>query len=298
VAIDQPTIRLNNGVTMPVLGLGVFQAAPEETAQAVETALRAGYRHIDTAAAYFNEREVGEGLRRSGLDRDEVFLETKVWINDYGFDATRHAFDKSAGKLGVETIDLLILHQPLPTRFDLTLDAYRGLESLLADGKVRAIGVSNFMPQHLGRFLAEVDVVPAVNQIEVHPYFRQTAVLQANAEHGIVSQAWSPIGGITFYPGWGDNRRSTLDDPTVGEIAAAHGKTPAQVMLRWHLDQGRQVIPKSTNPTRIAENLDVFDFALTDDELAAVDALDTGHRGGPDPESITLAEHGAEIPEA
>ncbi|WP_262107412.1 aldo/keto reductase [Arthrobacter sp. Marseille-P9274] len=293
-----PRLDLNNGVAMPALGFGVFQSAPEETARAVETALRTGYRHVDTAAAYFNEREVGEGLRRSGLDRDEVFLETKVWLNDYGYDATRHAFEKSAGKLGVETIDLLILHQPMPSRFDLTVQAYKGLESLLADGRVQAIGVSNFMPEHLDRLLAETEVVPAVNQVEVHPYFRQAAVQEANQKHGVLTQAWSPIGGITFYPGWNEDGRSTLEDPTIRGIAERHGRTPAQVMLRWHLDQGRQAIPKSTNPARIAENLDVFGFELTADELAAIDALDTGVRGGPDPESITIAQHGAEIPEA
>lgn len=294
-----PQITLNNGVTMPNLGLGVFQSAPEETAAAVQAALETGYRHVDTAAAYFNEREVGEGIRRSGLDRDELFVETKVWIDDYGYDATRHAFDKSAGKLGVETIDLLILHQPMPSRFDLTIQAYKGLESLLAEGKVRAIGISNFMPEHLDRLLAETEVVPAVNQIEVHPYFRQAAVQEANSLHGIVTQAWSPIGGITFYPGWGgDDRHSTLEDLAIREIAKKHGKTPAQVMLRWHLQQGRQAIPKSTNPARIAENFDVLGFELAAEERAVIDSLDTGVRGGPDPESITLAEHGAEIPEA
>lgn len=191
------SLTLNNGVEMPALGFGVFQTAPEETVAAVETALHTGYRHIDTAAAYGNEREVGEGVRRSGLDRSEVFIETKVWISDYGYDETLHAFDKSAGKLGVEQIDLLILHQALPSRFDLTLDAYRALEALRADGRVRAIGVSNFMRDHLDRLLKTASVVPAVNQIEVHPYFRQSDVLAADAEHGIVSQAWSPIGGIT-----------------------------------------------------------------------------------------------------
>lgn len=293
-----PRLTLNNGVTMPVEGFGVFQSAPEETAQAVLTALDTGYRHIDTAAAYANEREVGEGLRRSGVDRDEVFVETKVWISDYGYDAARHAFDKSASKLGVDVIDLLILHQPLPSRFDLTVQAYKGLESLLAEGRVRAIGVSNFMPAHLDRLLAEVEVVPAVNQVEVHPYFGQPAVQESNARHGILTQAWSPIGGITFYRGWGEDRRSTLDDPTIGEIGDRHQKTCAQVMLRWHLDHGRQVIPKSTNPERIAENFDVFDFRLTAEDVVEIDALDTGVRGGPDPESITLTEHGREIPEA
>jgi diketogulonate reductase-like aldo/keto reductase len=291
-------IKLNNGMTMPALGLGVFQTAPEGTASAVQSALEIGYRHIDTAAAYFNEREVGEGIRRSGIARSELFIETKAWINDYGFDATRHAFEKSAGKLGVETIDLFILHQPFPSQFDLTLDAYRGLESLLAEGRVRAIGVSNFMLDHLQVLLEETSVVPAVNQIEVHPYFRQTAIQDANAKHGIVSQAWSPIGGITFYPGWGENHESTLENPTIRDIAEAHGKTPAQVMLRWHLEQGRSAIPKSTNPKRLAENFAIFDFALSDGERAAIDALDTGRRAGPDPESITLEKYGAEIPEA
>src|SRR5438128_2041209 len=171
-----PLITLNNGVQIPALGLGVFQSPPEQTATAVESALTQGYRLIDTAAAYFNERQVGEGLRRSGVARDDVFLETKVWISDYGHDATLHAFDKSAGKLGVDRLDLLLLHQPLPSRFDLTLDAYRALETLLADGKVRAIGVSNFMPEHLQRLLAERRIVPAVNQIEVHPYFQQSSL--------------------------------------------------------------------------------------------------------------------------
>lgn len=293
-----PQLTLNNDVMMPALGFGVFQSPPEETAAAVETALRTGYRHIDTAAAYGNEREVGDGIRASGINRDEVFIETKVWINDYGYDATRHAFDKAAGKLGVDVIDLLILHQPFPREFDRTIAAYQGLESLLAEGKVRAIGVSNFMPDHLDRLLAETDVVPAVNQIEIHPYFRQPAVQDANQRHGIVSQAWSPIGGITFYPGFGEDRVSTLDDSTIGEIATKYGKTPAQVMLRWHLDQGHSAIPKSVTPSRIAENFDVLDFTLTADEQAAIDALDTDHRGGPDPESINLDDHGAEIPEA
>ncbi|WP_341359856.1 aldo/keto reductase [Georgenia sp. M64] len=289
-------ITLNNATVMPALGFGVFQTAPEETVQAVETALRTGYRHVDTAAAYGNEREVGEAIRRSGLDRSEVFVETKVWISDYGYDATLHAFDKSAGKLGVDQIDLLILHQPLPSRFDLTIDAYRALETLLADGRVRAIGVSNFMPHHLDQLLRATSVVPAVNQVESHPYFSQPEVIAEDARHGILTQAWSPIGGITFYrEGEGG---STLEDPTIAGIARAHGRTPAQVMLRWHLQQGRSAIPKSTRPERIAENFDVFDFELTGAELAAVDALDQGVRRGPEPAAITLETFGREIPEA
>lgn len=293
-----PTLTLNNGVEMPALGYGVFQTPPAETVDSVQTALQTGYRHIDTAAAYGNEREVGEAIRRSGVDRSDIFLETKVWISDYGYDTTLHAFDKSAGKLGVDQIDLLILHQALPSRFDLTIGAYKALETLLADGKVRAIGVSNFMPEHLARLTEATSVVPAVNQIEVHPYFRQPDLLADDAARGIVSQAWSPIGGITFYPGYGERRRSTLEDPTIADVARAHSKTPAQVMLRWHLQQGRSAIPKSVTGHRIAENFAVTDFVLTAAELAAIDALDTGVRGGPDPSFITLENFGRDIPEA
>jgi 2,5-diketo-D-gluconate reductase A len=277
------TFTLNNGVEIPALGFGVFQSPPEETAQAVDTALRVGYRHIDTAAAYNNERQVGEGLRRSGVHRDDVFLETKVWVSDYGYEPTLHAFEKAVRKLGVDRLDLLILHQPAPDRFDKTVDAYRALEKLLADGSVRAIGVSNFTPQHLDELLARTEVVPAVNQVELHPYFAQPELQRADADRGILTQAWSPIGGMTFYPGWGDYPRSTLSDPVVGRIGEAHGKTPAQVMLRWHVQQGRSAIPKSVKPQRIAENFDVFDFELSTPELAAIDALDTGQRAGPDP---------------
>ncbi len=295
VAATTPILKLNNDITMPALGFGVFQTPPEETAASVETALRVGYRLIDTAASYGNEREVGEGIRRSGIARDDLFLETKVWISDYGRDATLHAFEKSAGKLGVDELDLLLLHQPLPSRFDLTLDAYRALEKLLADGKVGAIGVSNFMSEHLDRLLSETSIVPAVNQIELHPYFQQTALQSRHAENGILTQAWSPIGGITSYRG---GEKSTFDDTTLLEIGRQHGKSAAQVMLRWHLQKGRSAIPKSTKSARIAENFDAFDFELGSDELAAIDALDTGVRGGPDPDSITLEAYGREIPEA
>jgi diketogulonate reductase-like aldo/keto reductase len=194
-------VTLNNGVVMPALGFGVFQTPAETTAASVAEALRVGYRLIDTAASYFNEREVGEGIRRAGLGRSEVFVETKVWISDYGYDQTLHAFDKSAGKLGVEQIDLLLLHQPLPTDFDKTVGAYKALETLLDDGRVRAIGVSNFMPDVLDRLLEQSSVVPAVNQVEVHPYFTQPEVQKANAAHAILTQAWSPMGGITSYRG-------------------------------------------------------------------------------------------------
>jgi diketogulonate reductase-like aldo/keto reductase len=293
---DMTTLQLNNHVEMPALGLGVFQTPPEETRAAVEAALATGYRHIDTAAAYGNEREVGDAVRSSGVAREEVFLETKIWISDYGYEQTLHGFDKSAGKLGVEQIDLLILHQALPSEFDKTLEAYRALETLLADGKVRAIGVSNFMVEHLTALLEKATVVPALNQIELHPYFQQREVQAFGAQHGILTQAWSPIGGITFYRD--GSHGSTLQDPVIGGIAEAHGKTPAQVLLRWHLQQGRSAIPKSTKAHRIAENFDVFDFDLTAEELAAIDALDTGQRSGPEPAAITLESFGRDIPEA
>lgn len=289
-------ITLNNGVEMPALGFGVFQTPPDQTVASVAEALRVGYRLIDTAASYFNEREVGEGIRQSGLDRSEIFIETKLWISDYGYDEALHSFDKSAGKLGVEQIDLLLLHQPLTADFEKTIGAYQALEKLLAEGKVRAIGVSNFMPDVLERLLTATEVVPAVNQVEGHPYFSQPDVQQADAAHGIITQAWSPMGGITSYRG--DSSRSTFNDPVIGEIATSHGKTPAQVMLRWHLQEGRSAIPKSVKPERIAANFDVFDFDLSADELARIDALDTGVRSGPVPDIITLESFHRDIPEA
>ena len=289
------TLTLNNGITMPALGFGVFQTPPDETRRAVASALRIGYRHIDTAAAYLNERGVGEAIRQSGLDRSDIFIETKVWISDYGYDETLHSFEKSTRKPGVDELDLLILHQPMPKRFDATVQAYRALETLHGEGRVRAIGVSNFMPDHLESLLEQTSVVPAVNQVEVHPYFSQPEVRAANDAHGIVTQAWSPIDGITFYRGGG---AGTLADPTIGAIAEAHGKTPAQVMLRWHLQEGRSAIPKSVREERIAENFDVFDFELAPAELDAIDALDTGVRGGPDPAVITTETFALTIPEA
>src|SRR6266704_6776281 len=287
------TVSLNNGVEMPALGLGVFQTPPDETRDAVRAAIDSGYRLIDTAAAYDNERQVGEAVRDSQISRSELFLETKIWISDFGYDETLHGFEKSARKLGVVQIDLLLLHQALPSAFDRTLEAYRALESLLTDGKVRAIGVSNFMVEHLATLLDRATVVPAVNQIEVHPYFAQREVQDFGAEQGILTQAWSPIGGITFYRD--GSHGSTLNDPVIADIATTHGKTPAQVMLRWGLQHGRSVIPKSTKPNRIAENVNVFDFELSADEITAIDGLDTGRRGGPEPDAITLEAFGRDI---
>lgn len=291
-----PNITLNNGVSMPTIGFGVFQTPPDETTVAVAEALKVGYRHIDTAAAYGNERGVGEAIRQSGIVRNDLIIETKIWISDYGYDETLHSFDKSSGKLGIDQIDLLILHQALPTAFDRTIAAYRALERLLEEQKVRAIGISNFMPDHLQKLLSEVNVVPAVNQVEVHPYFQQKDVQAENAKNGILTQAWAPIGGITFYrPGFS---KSTLEDSVILDIGKAYGKSAAQVMLRWGVQEGRSVIPKSVKASRIAENFDIFDFELTPDQVTAIDALDTNERGGPKPEDVTLEKYGREIPEA
>ncbi|MEV0037056.1 aldo/keto reductase [Streptomyces sp. NPDC050804] len=282
-----PTITLNNGVQMPALGLGVYQSTPQETAGAVATALREGYRLIDTAAAYFNEKEVGEGITRSGVDRDEVFVTTKLWLSDYGYDTTLRAFDTSLANLDLDHLDLYLLHWPVPASFDETVASYRAAEKLLADGRVRAIGVSNHKPEHLRRLIDRTGVVPAVNQVELHPYFAQRALREAHAELGVVTQAWSPLGGVNMY--WEDGRnaaRNPLDHPTVTEIAARYGRTAAQVVLRWHLEHGLSAIPKSVRPHRIAENFDVFGFSLTADEVAAIDAIDTGARGGPDPDAV------------
>ena len=286
---------LNNGVELPALGFGVFQTPPDETRDAVRVALESGYRLIDTAAAYGNERQVGEAVRESSVSRSEVFLETKIWITDYGYEETLHAFEKSAGKLGVDEIDLLLLHQALPSDFERTLEAYRALEHLLADGRVRAIGVSNFMVEHLTTSRS-LHCGPGCQSDRGTSVLRPACGAGFRTSHGILTQAWSPIGGITFYRD--GSHGSTLENPVIRSVAQAHGKTPAQVMLRWGLQEGRSVIPKSTKPARIAENIDVFDFELSSDELARIDALDTAHRGGPEPEAITLESFGRVIPEA
>jgi diketogulonate reductase-like aldo/keto reductase len=226
----------------------------------------------------------------------DVFLETKIWISDYGYEETLHGFDKSARKPWSRADRPADPSPSAASEFDRTLEAYRALEALLADGKVRAIGVSNFMVDHLTKLLDHAAVLPAVNQIECHPYFSQPEVQRLGAEHGILTQAWSPIGGITFYRD--GSHGSTLENPVIADIATAHGKTAAQVMLRWGLQHGRSVIPKSTKPSRISENIDVFDFELSDEQVTAIDGLDTGHRGGPEPETITLDAFGREIPEA
>ena len=292
----QPTITLNNGIELPALGFGVFQTPADVTQASVEEALRVGYRMVDTAAAYMNEREVGAATAASGVERSDLFVQTKVWVSDYGYDEALHAFDVSASKLGVDYIDLYMLHQPLPQAFDATVDALRALERLLDDGRVRAIGIANFSPAHLEAVLPRLSVVPAVNQVEVHPYYSQPALRAVHEQRGIVTQAWSPLGGVYVYPP-ATEPKSALADPVITAIAERLGRTPAQVVLRWHIDSGRSAIPKSVTPARIAQNLDVFDFTLSADDIAAIDALDTGVRGGPNPDEVDFRTFGFTIPE-
>ena len=269
---ETPVITLNNGVTIPQIGFGVFQIPEADTAAAVTTALEAGYRSIDTAAIYRNEAGVGAALKAAGLPRDELFVTTKVWNSDQGYDETLRAFDASVSRLGLDRLDLYLIHWPTPKR-GRYLDTWRALESLLADGRVRAIGVSNFLPEHL-RAVADLGgTVPAVNQIEVHPQLQQRDAQAANTELGVVTEAWSPLA-----------QAGVLGDPAITRIAGEHDRTPAQVVLRWHVQQGRIVIPKSVTPARIRENLAIFDFELTPGEIAAIDALESDGRTGPHPD--------------
>ncbi|MFF3742663.1 aldo/keto reductase [Streptomyces kronopolitis] len=272
-----PSITLNNGIAMPQLGYGVWQIEDDQAFTAVGQALDAGYRSIDTAAIYGNEEGTGKALAASGLPREELFVTTKLWNGDQGYDATLQAFDTSLTKLGLEYVDLYLIHWPLPSR-DTYVDTYKALEKIQADGRARAIGVSNFLPGHLERLLGETSVVPAVNQIELHPQFQQAESRAFHARHGIATEAWSPLG----------QGKGLLEHAALAELAAKHGKTPAQVVLRWHLQLGNVVIPKSVTPSRIAENIDVFDFSLDDADLATLAALDSGNRLGPDPATFDV----------
>jgi 2,5-diketo-D-gluconate reductase A len=294
----KPAIPLNNGLDLPALGFGVFQTPADVTQAAVEEALRLGYRMIDTAASYGNEREVGAAIAASGVNRSELFIQTKVWVTNYSYEGALHAFDVSTRKLGLDTVDLYFLHQPLPQDFDATVEAYRALERLLDEGRVRAIGVCNFSPAHLETVLPRLSVVPAVNQVEVHPYYNQPDLRAVHAAHAITTQAWSPLGGVYVYRRSADEPpKNVLTDPVVTALADKHGKSAAQVVLRWHLDSGRSAIPKSVRPERIAENLDVLDFALTKEEIATIDALDTGVRGGPNQDELDFRTFDRPIPE-
>lgn len=283
---------LANGLVMPLLGLGVYRSSPEDTAGAVTAALDAGYRLIDTAAAYRNEAEVGKALRESVVGRDEVFLVTKLWISDYGYDEALHGYERSLKKLGVERADLYLLHQPMPNEWERTVAAWKALGRLQLEGRTGAIGVSNFSPEQIDELIERTGVVPHVNQVELHPFFTQEKLRAAHARLGIATQAWSPIGGVMrYFTDNPDAAPSPLTHPAITGMAAIHGKKPAQIILRWHLQHGFCAIPKSVNPKRIAENFAVFDFALTDTEMAAIDALDTGVRAGPNPADIDTVKY-------
>ncbi|WP_086828089.1 aldo/keto reductase [Allokutzneria sp. NRRL B-24872] len=273
-----PTVTLNNGVAMPQLGFGVFQVPEDETVAAVTSALETGYRSIDTAAIYGNEAGVGIALEKSGIPHDELFVTTKVWNADQGYDKTLAAFDASLEKLRLERIDLYLIHWPTPAR-ELYVDTWKALNKLLGDGRVRAIGVSNFQESHLRRVIDEVGVVPSVNQIELHPLLQQEKLRAVHAELGVRTEAWSPLGQ------GGD----LLKNPVLAEIAAKHGRSTAQVVLRWHLQLGNVVIPKSVTPERIAENFDVFGFELDAADIERIATLNQNGRIGPDPDEFNAA---------
>jgi 2,5-diketo-D-gluconate reductase A len=273
-----PSIRLNNGVEIPQLGFGVFQVPPDEVIEPVTTAIRAGYRLLDTAAAYQNEEGVGKAIADAGVPREELFITTKLWNADQGYDNALRAFDTSLQKLGIDQVDLYLIHWPLPKR-DRYVETWKALEKIYADGRARAIGVSNFTERHLNRLLDETDVVPAVNQVELHPRLPQDELRAFHARHGIATEAWSPIG----------QGKGLLEDPVIGAIAERVGKSPAQVVLRWHVQLGNLVIPKSVTPSRIRENIDVFDVELSAADVGELTALGSGDRVGPDPEEFDVA---------
>ena len=272
-----PEILLNNGRSIPQFGFGVFQIKPADTAAAVSTALQTGYRHIDTAEMYGNEKEVGEAIAKSGLNRADVFVTSKLSNDAHLPDDARAAFDLSLEELGFDYLDLFLIHWPLPTRYDGDfVSTWRTLEEFYRDGRARSIGVSNFQPHHIRRLHAEAEVPPAVEQIEVHPYLTQDDVRGFCAEHQIAIEGWSPLG-----------QGRELDDPTIREIAGRIGKTPAQVVLRWHIERGDIVFPKSVTTARIKENFAIFDFELSGEDVEAITALDKNERSGPDPDAFT-----------
>lgn len=271
---ETPRIRLRPGAGIPQVGLGVFKVSPEQTEEVVSAALRAGYRHIDTAAAYGNEEGVGAAIPASGLGRDEVFVTTKCPNSHHGYDAAREAFHASRRRLGLDVVDLYLIHWPVPSR-DRYVETWRALIDLQTEGLVRAIGVSNFTEAHLRRVVDETGVTPALNQVELHPRLQQAQLRHVHSELGIATEAWSPLA-----------RGRVLDDPVITRIAEAHGRTPGQVVIRWHVQLGNVVIPKSVRPARIEENLDVFEFELGPDEMAAIQGLDASERVGPDPDTF------------
>jgi diketogulonate reductase-like aldo/keto reductase len=277
VSSKVPPIILNNGVEMPQLGFGVWQVPDDEAERAVATALEAGYRSIDTAAIYGNEEGTGKAINASGLPREDIFVTTKLWNGDQGYDSTLRAFDASLEKLGLDYLDLYLIHWPLPSRGKY-IDSYKAFEKLHSEGRIKAIGVSNFLPEHLERLLKETSVIPAVNQIELHPHLQQRAARAFHADQGIRTEAWSPLG----------SGKGLLEVPAIVAIGQKHNRTPAQIVLRWHIQLGNIVIPKSVTPSRIKENIDVFDFSLDDEDLAAISALNEDRRLGPDPATFDV----------
>jgi 2,5-diketo-D-gluconate reductase A len=269
-----PRIPLRGDIEIPQLGFGVFQVPPEDTADVVAKALETGYRHIDTASAYDNEAGVGQAVRAAGLPRDEVFITTKCANGDHGFEQAKRALRASLERLGLDHVDLYLIHWPVPAR-DRYVETWQALIELQREGLTRTIGVSNFQPGHLRRIVDETGVIPAINQVELHPRLQQADLRRVHAELGVVTEAWSPLA-----------KGEVLDDPAVTRIAEAHGRTPGQVVIRWHLQVGNVVIPKSVTPERIEQNFDVGGFALSDEEMAAIAALDAGERTGPDPETF------------
>lgn len=272
-----PPIILNNGVEMPQLGFGVWQVPDDEAEQAVATALESGYRSIDTAAIYGNEEGTGKAIATSGIPREELFVTTKLWNSDQGYDSTLRAFDTSLEKLGLDYLDLYLIHWPLPTRGKY-IDTYKAFEKLYTNGRIKAIGVSNFYPEYLEQLIEATSVIPAVNQIELHPHLQQHAVREYHAQQGIATEAWSPLG----------SGKGLLEVPAIVAIAQKHNRTPAQIVLRWHIQLGNVVIPKSVTPSRIKENIDVFDFSLDTEDIAAISALNEDRRLGPDPATFDM----------
>jgi 2,5-diketo-D-gluconate reductase A len=269
-----PSLPLGPNEQIPQLGFGVFQVPAKETEQPVAEALAAGYRHIDTAAAYRNEGPVGQAIRSSGLARDEIFVTTKCWNDHQGYDQAKRACHASRERLELDHLDLYLIHWPVPAH-DKYVETWKAFIELQAEGLVRSIGVSNFQPEHLERLIAETGVTPAINQVELHPHFQQVGLRREHERLGILTEAWSPLG-----------QGLELEDPAIVEIAREHGRTPAQTIIRWHLQLGNVVIPKSVTPERIVENLDVFDFELSDEQMAAIESLDAGTRIGPDPDTF------------
>ncbi len=269
-----PSVQLRDGVAIPQLGFGVFQVPPQDTAEVATRALLAGYRHVDTAAAYGNEAGVGQAIHAAGLEREQVFITTKCANDDHGYQQAPRALKASLDRLELDHVDLYLIHWPVPAHHDY-VDTWRAFIELQAQGLARAIGVSNFQPAHLERLIDETGVTPVVNQVELHPRFQQAGLRHEHAELGVVTEAWSPLA-----------QGEALTDPVIDRIADARQKTPAQVVIRWHLQLGNVVIPKTVTPERIVENFDVFDFALSDEEMVAIEALDAGERTGPDPDTF------------